>query len=72
MKAEIGNAEGAEHFEGDIGLVPRGIHVVAEPGALERLATEGVGPGPDKIVPVADSETKMVGKPFSHHHFIGS
>src|SRR5690606_9622827 len=60
VEGEEGNAQNLEHLEGDIGLELRMLHRVAEPGALDGLAAEGVASRPDEIMPVADGETQMV------------
>lgn len=70
MEPELGGPKCAEHLEGDIGFVACGGHVITEPWAFESLAAERIGPRPDEVVPVADSEAQMILHPLDHHQFI--
>ena len=50
-----------------IGLEPRSIHTVAEPGALEGRPAERVGARPGEGMPIGDGEAEVVLQPLAEH-----
>ena len=71
VKAEIGRAQQAEHLKRRVGLLLAKLERIGrKPGPVKRLTAEGVGPGPDEIVPVAHGKPQMILHPLTHHDLV--
>ena len=71
VEGEERRPEQGEHLEGDLGLQLRRRHAVAEPGAQEGLAAEGVAARPGEAVPVGDRHAQLVAHRLAEHHAVG-
>jgi hypothetical protein len=71
VKAEE-RRRGCEHLEGGVGLEPRVVHAVAEPGPLEGLPAERVAALPGEGMPPGDGKAQVILQPLAHHHRVGS
>ena len=70
-KQKNGWAQNREEVEGGVGLGAGRVHVVAEPGPVERRAAERIAAGPGEGVPPSHCEAQMVLQSLASDHLVG-